>query len=269
MTAHAARGKGTLIIIGGGEDKKDSRSILREVAARVRHRHLIVATVASHEPQGYFEDYERAFEGLGIGKLTELYIHDRAEALDGRHLELLDSADGVYFTGGDQLRITSQLGDTPIERALWDLYERGGLIAGTSAGASVMSENMLIGGKSGESNRVGDVRMAPGLGLLRDVTVDQHFAERGRLGRLLECVAQNPRILGIGIDEDTAIIVERDELTVIGHGAVYIIDGMDLTYSNVGETEQPVPLSAFNVKLHILSRGDQLDLVRRLPRART
>lgn len=269
MTAKAARGAGTLIIIGGGEDKTDRRHILREVAGRVRHGHLIVATVASHEPQGYFQDYERAFDGLGIAKLTELYIHDRSEASDPRNIDLIDSADGIYFTGGDQLRITSQLGDTPIERALWHLYERGGVIAGTSAGASVMSETMLIGGKSGESSRLGDVRMAPGLKFLRDVTIDQHFAERGRLGRLLECVSQNPRVLGIGIDEDTAIIIEDDELCVMGRGAVYIIDGMDLTYSNVGETEKPVPLSAFNVKLHILSRGDRFDLPRRKPHAKS
>jgi cyanophycinase len=262
------RGNGVLIIIGGGEDKRDERSILREVAHRVRGGHLIIATVASHEPAGYFEDYERAFAGLDVGKLTELYIRERTEASEVRNIDLLESADGVYFTGGDQLRITSQLGDTPVERCIRDLYARGGLIAGTSAGASVMSGTMLVGGKSGESSRIGDVRMSPGLGLLPDVTIDQHFAERGRLGRLLECVAQNPRILGIGIDENTAIVVEDDHLKVLGSGAVYIIDGMDLTYSNVGETERPIPLSAFNVKLHILSRGDSFDLVRRKPRHR-
>jgi cyanophycinase len=262
------RRRGALIIIGGGEDKDGRRTILKEVAGRVRNGHLVVATVASHEPQGYFEDYERAFDGLGVGKLTELYIHDRAEASETHNIKLIENADGVYFTGGDQLRITSQLGDTPVERALWHLYERGGLVAGTSAGASVMSETMLVGGKGGESALVGDVRMSPGLGFMPDITIDQHFAERGRLGRLLECVAQNPRVLGIGIDEDTAIVVEDDEASVIGRGAVYIIDGMHLTYSNVGETEKPVPLSAFDVKLHILSERDRYDLRRRIPHAR-
>jgi cyanophycinase len=260
--------KGALIIIGGGEDKKGGRTILREVASRVRGGHLIIATVASHEPEGYFEDYERAFEGLEIGKLTELYIEERAEAFTEKNIELVESADGIFFTGGDQLRITSQLGDTPLEHRLRQMYAAGGMVAGTSAGASVMSDTMLIGGKSGESLLIGDIRMSPGLAFLPDVTIDQHFAERGRLGRLLECVAQNPRVLGIGIDENTAIVVEGGRLRVIGTRAVYIIDGMDLTYSNVGETEKPVPLSAFNVRLHILSEGDSFDLVSRTPRHR-
>jgi cyanophycinase len=261
------RKNGVLIIIGGGEDKDGDRKILREVADRLRNGHLVIATVASHDPEGYFEDYERAFRGLGIRKLSELYIRERAEALDERSLDVLEDADGIFFTGGDQLRITSQLGDTPIERRIRHIYERGGVIAGTSAGASAMSGTMLVGGHSGESSRVGDVRMSPGLGFLPELTIDQHFAERGRLGRLLECVAQNPRMLGVGIDEDTAIIVEADEFEVMGRGAVYIIDGMDLTHSNVGDTEKPVPLSAFNIRLHILSKSDKYDLRSRKPRS--
>lgn len=122
----------------------------------------------------------------------------------------------MFFSGGDQLRISSQIGDTPVEERVREIHERGGLVAGTSAGASVMSETMLVKGTSGESHKIGDLHMAPGLGLVRDVIIDQHFAERGRFGRLFGAVAHNPRELGLGIDEDTAIVVEGERFEVIG-----------------------------------------------------
>src|SRR3546814_225132 len=148
---------------------------------------------------------------LGVTNLTELYVKERVETLKEETADPLRDAAGVFFTGGDQLRISSQIGDTPIERMLWDIHRRGGLIAGTSAGAAVMSETMLVKGSSRESHRIGDLHMAPGLGFVRDAIIDQHFAERGRIGRLLGAVAQNPRVIGIGIDEDTAILL-RDEI---------------------------------------------------------
>src|SRR4051812_22330700 len=202
--------RGPLIIIGGGEDRdpKGERRILREIARRVRGGKLVLATVASHEPQGYFDEYRDAFADLGLGELVELYVEDRAEAGDREKLEVLDDAAGIFFTGGDQLRITSQIGDSGIEARVRTLYARGGLVAGTSAGASVMSETMLVGGASAATHRIGDLHMAPGLGLVRDAIIDQHFAERGRFGRLIGAVAHNPRVLGLGIDEDTAAIVE-------------------------------------------------------------
>ncbi|SMB94875.1 cyanophycinase [Deinococcus hopiensis] len=261
----ARPGKGTLIIIGGHEDKAHGREILKEVARRVRGGRLVIATVASHKPEGYFESYQEGFDGLDVGELLELYVEERAEASRQEKLELFDGAAGVFFSGGDQLRITSQIGDTPLEARIREVYEAGGVVAGTSAGASVMCETMLVSGHSRESYRIGDLQMAPGLGLVRGVIIDQHFAERGRIGRLLGAVAQNPRVLGIGIDEDTAIVLEGGQFQVIGNGAVYVADGAGITHSNIAEARRDEPLSLYGVRLHVLSRGDAFDLARRQP----
>jgi cyanophycinase len=259
--------KGTLIIIGGHEDRdpESSRKILREVAGFVRGGKLVLATVASHQPEGYFDDYEKAFADLDIGELVELYVEDRSEAGNRDKLEVVDDAAGIFFSGGDQLRITSQIGDTGIEAKVRALFERGGVVAGTSAGAAAMSETMLVKGSSGESHRIGDLHMSPGLGLIRDVIIDQHFAERGRFGRLLGAVAHNPRVLGLGIDEDTAVIVQDDMLRVIGNGAVYVVDGQDVSHSNVAEARPERVLSMHDVRVHVLGTGDRFELSRRKP----
>lgn len=257
--------RGTLVIIGGHEDREGDRVILREVARRMRGRKLVLATVASHQPEGYFDQYQRAFEDLGVEELVELYVEDRIETEDDEKLRLLDDAEAVFFSGGDQLRITSQIGDTGIESRVRRIFDRGGLVAGTSAGASVMSETMLVKGASAESHRIGDLHMAPGLGLIRDVIIDQHFAERGRFGRLLGAVAHNPRVLGLGIDEDTAIVVEGDRFEVIGSGAVYAVDGSHVSHSNIAEASSQEALSMHDVRLHVLASGDAFDLRARRP----
>jgi cyanophycinase len=256
---------GSFIIIGGHEDKSKDRTILREVAHRLGGGKLVLATIASHQPEGYFDEYRRAFGDLGIGELVELYVEERIEAEEDDKLSILDDAAGVFFSGGDQLRITSQIGDTGIEAKVRAIFDRGGLIAGTSAGASVMSETMLVKGASAESHRIGDLHMAPGLGLIRDVIIDQHFAERGRFGRLLGAVAHNPRVLGLGIDEDTAIIVEGDRFEVIGSGAVYAVDGTHVTHSNIAEARSQEALSMHDVRMHVLSSGDAFNLHERRP----
>jgi cyanophycinase len=260
--------QGALIIIGGHEEREPSseRTILKEVAARVGGGKLVLATVASHHPEGYFEEYQEAFRDLEVGELVELYVEDRSEASDRDKLRVLDDAAGVFFSGGDQLRITSQIGDSAIEEKVRRLFDRGGVIAGTSAGASVMSETMLVKGTSQETHRIGDLHMAPGLGLIRDVIIDQHFAERGRFGRLIGAVAHNPRVLGIGVDENTAALVEGGMLTVLGTGAVYIVDGSSVSYSNLAEARSDVTLSMHNMTVHVLAEGDRFDLDGREPR---
>ncbi len=256
---------GPLFIIGGHEDREGDRVILKAVAEAVGPRKLVLATVASHNPDGYYESYRDAFDDLGIGELVELYLEDRAETHDPEKLALLDDAAGVFFSGGDQLRISSQLGDTPIEERIREIRAQGGVIAGTSAGASVMSDTMLVRGPSSESYRIGDLHMAPGLGMLRDAIIDQHFAERGRIGRLLGAVAHSPRVLGIGIDEDTAIVVEGEDFRVLGSGAVYVVDGETVSQSNIAEGSQEGALSIYDVRLHVLSSGDGFDLATRRP----
>jgi cyanophycinase len=256
---------GPLIIIGGHEDKEKDRRILKAIAKRLNGGKLVIATIASHEPEGYFDSYQKGFDGLGVGELVELYIDDRAQAHDKDKIAVLDDAAGVFFSGGDQLRISSQIGDTPLEARIREIWQAGGVLAGTSAGASVMSDTMLVSGSSAESHRLGDLSMAPGLGLVRDVIIDQHFAERGRIGRLLGAVAQSPRVLGIGIDEDTAIVVEGSDFEVLGSGAVYVVDAEGVTASNIADGRKRRALSMFDVRVHVLAAGDRLSLETRRP----
>jgi cyanophycinase len=261
----AAKRQGTLVIIGGHEDHDGERVILKEVAGLVADGRLVLATVASHNPEGYLEQYQASFAELGIDDVTELYIEDRAEAGHKEKLAALEGVNAVFFSGGDQLRITSQIGGTPIYDRIREIFNAGGVIAGTSAGASAMSETMLVKGQSAASYRIGDVRMAPGLGLLPNVIIDQHFAERGRIGRLLGAVSQNPRELGIGIDEDTAIVVRGQQFRVIGSGAVYLVDASAVTYSDVAEAQTSATPSIYDLKLHVLSDGEAFDLSTRRP----
>lgn len=260
---------GPLIIIGGHEDKDEERLILREVARRLQGAKLVIATVASQEHADYFDVYRRAFQDLGLGQLVELYVEDRDDTRGAKALSALEGARGVFFTGGDQGRISSQIGDTVVARRIREIHATGGLIAGTSAGASVMSETMLVRGPSGESHRIGDLHMAPGLGLIRGVVIDQHFAERGRIGRLLGAVAQDPRVLGIGVDEDTAIVVEGEAFEVIGRGGVYVVDGASITQSDFIEANPDRALSIYDVRMHVLGHGDRFDLSDRRPGGRT
>lgn len=259
----------TLIIIGGHEDRSNNKIILGEVARRVGSGKLVVTTVAmANGTDQLFEQYEKAFRSLGVKHLYNLEMNDRQEATLPGKVKILDDAVGVFFTGGDQIKITSQIGDTPIFQRIREIYDEGGVIAGTSAGAAVMSETMLVEGGDENSHVIGgSVRMAPGLGLISGVIVDQHFMERGRFGRLIGAVAQNPKNLGVGIDEQTAIVVERGNgFYVLGSGGVYVVDGTQVTYSNVVEEDPNKTISIYNVRMHMLSQGDRFDLLTRMPR---
>ena len=260
----------SLIIIGGHEDKSEEKLILRAVAERVGSGRLVIATVASNMPKDLYEDYERIFRGLGVKHIYKLEVESREDAMSEKNVRTLDDTTAIFFTGGDQVKITSQIGCSPVCERIQEIYESGGTIAGTSAGASVMPETMMVGGNGEESHRIGGaLKLAPGLGFIRGIIVDQHFAERGRIGRLLGAVTQNPRILGIGIDENTAVIVERDrKFTVVGEGGVTILDAGASTYSNITDEETDRALSVYDVKLHQLSQGDFFDCQSRRPSAR-
>lgn len=255
---------GTLVIVGGGTE---GDVVLREVSQRVGGGKLVVVTIAGSEPDETYASYEKAFRRLGVQHVFQLDARTREEARSEAKLRLLDDAVGVYFSGGDQLRLTTILGDSPIYNRVREIFETGGVVGGTSAGASVMSETMLVSGAADETHRIGSaLMMAPGFGFIKDVIIDQHFAQRGRTSRLLGAVAQNPRILGIGIDERTAIVVERNRVFhVVGEGAVYALDGTDITYTNLTEEQQDRAMTVYNVVLHVLSQGDRFDLGRRVP----
>ncbi|HEX9989952.1 MAG TPA: cyanophycinase [Chloroflexia bacterium] len=260
--------KGSLIIIGGGEDKERGKSILEEVARRAKKRNgrLALVTVATQQPEEVAEEYTKVFKELGVRTIDVVDIRAREEAFLDSNVQKIIKSFVIFFTGGDQLRITSQIGDSPVFRCMRDIHEQGGTIAGTSAGAAAMSETMLVGGPGDQSNEISALAMAPGLGFMSDMVIDSHFAQRGRIGRLLGAVSQNPRNLGVGIDEDTAIIVDHAEsFRVTGSGAVYVLDGAGVSYSSLSEEYPEGILSIFDVKLHVLGEDDIFDLGNRRP----
>lgn len=259
---------GTLFVIGGHEDRNGVKGILKEFARYVGRGKLVIATVASGEPEGLFHDYVKSFREAGLRDISELIIHERKDALEPRSLSVLDGAKGVFFTGGDQLRVTSHIGGSPIHQRIHEIYHAGGVIGGTSAGASIIADIMLVKDDQQRSSIITDasLEMVPGLGLLHHVIIDQHFTQRGRQGRLLGAVCRNPTSLGLGLDENTGAIFDgHDTFHVVGAGAVYVIDARDLTYSNFADESTGQTMSVYNVKMHVLSQGDEFELSTRTP----
>jgi cyanophycinase len=261
--------RGNLVVIGGAEDRTGDCVILREVVrlSGGRRAAIIVVTAASADGEQAGETYRRVFEEIGAQSVDVLNLTSRSQAQRPEEASYLDRATGVFMTGGDQLRITAMLGGTPVYRAIQEKYEAGVVICGTSAGASVMSGAMIVGGREDEApTKERSVRMAPGLGLVEEVVIDQHFAQRGRLGRLLSAVAQNPHVLGLGIDEDTAVILDtRGRFRVIGSNSVTLVDGIGITHSNVTESDFSRILALTDVKIHVLPQGYGFDLPSRRP----
>jgi cyanophycinase len=264
----APQGRGVLILIGGREEKQGERIILAEVARRTGGGRLVVATLASEEPEAQWTRYARAFAELGVADVAHLAIADRQDAMAPHAADALAGATAVFFTGGDQLTLVAKIGGTALLAHIRELFERGGLVAGTSAGAAAMGEVMLVAnGQQDETHRVeGAFHMARGLGLVTDLIIDQHFAQRARIHRLLGAVGENPGVLGIGVDEDTAVVVHpQDCFEVIGSGAVYVVDGRSLTHTNVSERASRSALCLFDVTLHILNDQSGFDLRTRRP----
>jgi cyanophycinase len=252
--------KGTLIVIGGREDKFGDKKILKEIAQHVKRSKLVVASIASQLPTEVFQEYKQIFSELGVKNVEHLSIESHQEALSREKLAILEKAKCVFFSGGDQVKITSKIGGTPVMNKIFDIYKKGGVIAGTSAGAAIMGKIMLVGGENGESHKIGNWMMAPGLGFVDNIIVDQHFAQRGRIGRLLGAVALNPGVIGVGIDEDTSIIIKDSSFKVLGTNAVYVIDGRYVTATNVSEADAENTMSMHDIRLHILAAGQGFNL---------
>lgn len=256
------------MVIGGAEDKKGKCKILREFVDLSGGPDSVIGiiTSATKEDDESGRLYEELFYSLGASSIKSLCVNSRSSAESNEILSRLGDCTGIFFTGGDQLRITTILGGTRFENLLKRKYEEGAIIAGTSAGASAMSETMIISGPDDDSARKCTLKMAPGLGLLKEVVIDQHFAQRGRIGRLLTAVAQNPLILGVGIDEDTAILVNPEaEFGVIGSQAVTVIDGRSIDYTNVSDLAPDEVLTITDITLHVLSEGYRYDMCSRRP----
>ena len=256
-----------LMIIGGAEQKEDDPTILKEFVRRAGgpKARIVVMTVATELPEELGAEYEHIFKELGVAQVESMTIEDRLAALDMGRAQVVQQASGVFFTGGSQLRITGLLGGTPVCGELHKHVEAGVVVAGTSAGASMMSDTMLLTGESETNPGVDIVEMSPGMGFLSGVVIDQHFAQRGRIGRLLSAVAQHPLHLGLGIDEDTALVVEGDQFEVLGSGAVTVLDAAPMTYSNIQDPGSANNLALCDVRLHILPHGYRFDLMQRRP----
>ncbi len=258
--------KGNLIIIGGAEDKTGECRILNEFVelSGLSQARLVIITSATEDPEGVGDQYKSVFARFGINSINILNINSRDDANNENNTKYTSEATGIFFTGGDQLRITSILGGTRVFDALYRAFENGTVIAGTSAGASVMSGTMVVDGNNNEPARKCTLKMAPGLGLLDSVLIDQHFDQRGRIGRLLCGVAENPSILGVGIDEDTAIRIHPDNhFAVLGSNSVTIVDGRNIKSSNVSELKPDELLAIANITLHVLPSGYGFDMASR------
>jgi cyanophycinase len=259
--------KSAVILIGGAEDKSGRKEILREVARRSRGAPLALCTAGSAVPDETFQLYETTFNELGVSKVVHLDIRKREEADDIRRVGRMAECKVFFFSGGDQLRITSMVAGSRLDAAIRDLYRRGGTVAGTSAGASALGHTMPMSTELDDHKVAAAWQLVPGLALLRGVIVDQHFAQRGRMGRLIAGVAENPRLLGIGIDENTALIWNRESCTVMGSGAVYVVDGLQISGSNLGSAAEQMAVSVFDLRLHVLSAGDSFNMAARRPLA--
>jgi len=259
---------GLLIAIGGAEDKTRERIILRyflESAGGADANLVVLATASEVQETG--ERYAELFYGLRAETVEVLKIENREDALNASQdsLDLLEFATGVFITGGSQLKFSSALGGTPLAAAIRRRHQEGMVVAGTSAGASLLAEHMIALGDSGASPRRRLVHLAKGLGLAPNLIIDQHFRRRDRLGRLLTALSYNPEPLAIGIDEDTAAIVEAGGvLDVLGAGGVTILDASGLRYTDSYAVQRGQPLAMLGVKLDFLTSGCRYDLHRRV-----
>lgn len=257
-------GAGRMLVIGGAEDpdEKEMRILphLVEMAGGKRAR-ILVCSSPSAEPEEKVRTYEKLFRKIGVAEVVGAPIAERAEAHRPELVAAVDRATAVFITGGDQLRLTAVVAGTPFgDRVRERLFGDGLVVAGTSAGAAAMSSVMIIGGPAEGTVRREDVGLAPGLGYWRDTVVDTHFNQRGRVHRLVSIFAHNPKVLGIGIDEDTAIdLIPGDRFTVLGTGAVMVFDGR-VSHSSAAEAGDGEIIAVTDSVLHSLADGYGFDL---------
>jgi cyanophycinase len=254
--------RGWIVPIGGAENKENDRRILERfvrVSGGEAANIIVIPTASRMHETG--ARYERLFAELGADKVDTMDFDTRRDCQEPGRLRRLEEATGIFFTGGNQLRLTTLLGGTPVARVIRMRNARGVAVGGTSAGASILSEHMIAFGDEGSAVISGSVRLAPGLGLTNRFIIDQHFRERDRLGRLITALAYNPFAIGIGLDEDTAAFIGPDEtLEVEGSGGVTVVDASEVTYSSIGEVAEGQPVCVLGLRLHILTAGATFNL---------
>ena len=256
---------GTVIIIGGAEDKIRDRIILNRFVALAGGEDAVVVVISTASSLGTEagERYRQIFTELGVKTIRPLHAMTRAQANDETFARAVGDATGIYLTGGNQLRLSSTIGGTRLAEAVLERFQHGAVVAGTSAGASALSSHMIAFGASGATPKHRMAALAAGLGVLPGVIVDQHFQQRNRLGRLLSLIAQNPSLLGLGVDEDTAGVVGPDHvLEVIGRGSITVVDGA-AAETDAWDVRGHRPVMISGVVLHSLPAGYRFDLRRR------
>ncbi len=258
--------RGCIIPIGGAEDKAGNPAILAHfvgLAGGPDARIAIVPTASEMADTG--DLYAALFQNLGAGHVDVLPVTERTHASRPDYLEAMNRATGVFITGGNQLRLSTILGGTPLAVAIRRRNAAGMPVAGTSAGAAILPEHMIAGGEPGATPTADGVLLAPGLGLTNHLMVDQHFRQRDRLGRLLTAVSYNPFAVGVGLDEDTALCLNADgTFDVYGSGGVTIVDPGDLVYSSMDTASAGEPINLIGINLHILAAGGRFDTVTRM-----
>ncbi|PWA05334.1 cyanophycinase [Flavobacterium psychrotolerans] len=273
--------RGKLIIIGGAVDKGSftetdldknavknlnffEAGILKRIIDESKHKEesrIEIITTASKIPREIGPEYVKALNYLGAKNVDVLHIEKREQAMDPEVLERLKTADVVMFTGGDQLRLTSILGGTPFHDIILDKYKKEDFIyAGTSAGAAAASNNMIYQGSSSEALLKGEVKITSGLGLIDGVIIDTHFVQRGRIGRLFQTVVGNPKVLGIGLGEDTGLLITNNQMEAIGSGLVILVDGREIKDTNLTQIELGQPISINHLVTHVMSKFDTFNL---------
>lgn len=274
--------KGKLIIIGGAVDKGSftevsfdenvannlnffEKGILKRIIKESKHKEdsrIEVITTASTIPLEVGAEYIKAFNYLGATNVDVLHIQKREEAVQAEVLKRIEAADVVMFTGGDQLRLTSLLGGTRFHKILLEKYQNEEFIyAGTSAGAAAASQSMIYQGASKEALLKGEIKITSGLGFIDDVIVDTHFVQRGRIGRLFQAVVTNPMVLGIGLGEDTGLLVTGGtKMEAVGSGLVILVDGTQIKNTNLTDVSLGEPISISNLVVHVMSQNDTYDL---------
>ena len=254
--------RGWIIPIGGGDKKVKSSTIMQrfvELSGGSRSRMVIIPTASQLDTAG--ERTRDVFQELGVSEIEILDLETRADCNDPRLIEKLDNATGIFFTGGNQLRLATTIGGTDAAKSFRAGNARGIHIAGTSAGAAFVCEHMIAIGKSGGTPKRGMASLSPGLGLTNRVIVDQHFRERDRLGRLLTALAYNPFATGIGVDEDTAAFIGPDDvIEVFGSGGLTVVDPSGIEFSSMADAGMGQPVGLIGIQLHILLAGDRYDL---------
>jgi len=257
--------RGYIIPIGGAEEKLNNPEILDrfvDVCGGLDARIGIIPTASELEDTG--RNYEKLFREIGVKHARVLPFITRDDCQNGADVDYIEKCDGVFMTGGNQLRLSTTLGGTKVAQLIRRRNAKGMHVAGTSAGAAFMPEHMIAGGAEGSTPSPDMVTMAPGLGLTNAFIIDQHFRQRDRLGRLLTALAYNPFAVGIGLDEDTAAFIRPgDELEVVGSGGITVIDPTHLSYSSMDRARRGEPVSLIDVTLHILVSGGRFDIASR------